>query len=936
MLTQLSVKERILEAVTARDYYQNEYPDWNGKDNLPCPVASKRHEGGDDDRPSFNINPETGAFNCHACGFKGTSLVGYHTDVHCGGDIRKALATLYAKYIGSVVSNADIKEFHKALLSRKAVLRRLLMKRRWSVETIKKLRLGWNTRTKRVTIPVYTGAKFAVDIREHDSIYVAPKRDGHRITMLANKKANGKFYPIVPSYNPFNVDNTEIWIVEGEPDAISMVEHGINAVTVTGGVEGLISMGPSSLVAFNGKHVILCLDNDDAGKRATKALCEKFAATDIASLKVVPPPEGKDITDYFVKYGGSGVLLKQCAALENYLIAPRKKHTQALPLAAVSDAKFLGTDVICDVLVNGKHRSPFNIPKRVEFSCTKEEKCDACPTNTLTGTAEHFITQDDENLLNWLINKPKTALRSEYEMSPRCPVKVRVTEWQTVEAITMIPSLSISSSDDADKYCQRTGYYLGHGIETNQPYRITATPTVAPRTNESVLLVKDTENTYDSLEGFKLSDDEVERLKGLTSMPPGKLLRSVADMFAHNVTKIYDRWDLHAAVDLAFHSVSDFSFAGTQLPKGSIELLLFGDTRCGKGQVAEGLAKFYDLGSVVSGESSSFMGLLGGASKVGDSFQLVWGAIPINNRRLVIIDEFSGLGSAEMGKLSRIRSEGIAELNKGGIHASTRANARLIWIANPRGGKPVSSFSSGASAILDLVKAQEDVARFDLAFVVQRDEVDSSIINTIHREISTAFERVDLRKLLLWTWSRKPEQVYFTDEATSFILQNAQRLAERYSSTVPLVQAENVRFKVAKLAAALAARTFSTDDGVNLKVTKQHASVAIKFLRHCYDKPSMGYRVHSALERDAGKLTSKTELIQWVDQFDEHTRSMLINGLLETDKISRSDIEDWTDHPPERCKKHLGLLVRWHALKPLGRGIYEKRSAFIKLLKGLR
>lgn len=33
MLTQTSIKERILKAVTARDYYKNEYPYWDGTNN---------------------------------------------------------------------------------------------------------------------------------------------------------------------------------------------------------------------------------------------------------------------------------------------------------------------------------------------------------------------------------------------------------------------------------------------------------------------------------------------------------------------------------------------------------------------------------------------------------------------------------------------------------------------------------------------------------------------------------------------------------------------------------------------------------------------------------------------------------------------------------------------------------------------------------------
>lgn len=942
MITQESVKDRILEAIGQegiRDFYSQEFEGYDLEHNVPCPLAETRHEGGTDEHSSFSVDLQTGAFNCFACGFKGTSIIGYYTDVHCAGNFKKALAVLFKKYVGNVVSASEVLHYHKELLRRKAVLRQLQLKRRWSEETIRKLKLGWDNESRRLVIPVFSGGGFVTRLLKHDAIYAANRgHAGPKTIAPKGIKGSDCFYPLTSTVAPFAVGQQSVWVTEGEPDAISLVEEGINGVTYTGGVDSLINMPTSSLMAFQGKHVVVCLDNDTAGRAGAKKLAGRLCGIDIASLKVVFPPQGKDVNDYFVKHGGSGELLRQWAASEDYLIKPRSSVTQAIPLHLSSDARYIGKSIVCDVIVNGKNRAPYVIPKRLDYSCKKQEGgCSHCPSNFPTGVGEHVILKDDPVVLDWIDLEPIRALKKELQLSPRCPISVNVKEWQTVEQVSVIPALSLSASQDVDKYCQRVGFFLGHGIETNSAYRITALPVPLPKTNESVLLITDKTSTYDNIEGFTLSEEDISALKELmTGKRPGKILREIADMLTHNVTKIYDRWDLHVAVDLAFHSIADFDFCGVRLPKGSIELLLFGDTRCGKGQVAEGLSRYYDLGSVVSGESCSFMGLLGGAQQVGGSFQLTWGAIPINNKRLVVIDEFSGLGSTEMGRLSRIRSEGIAELHKGGIQASTRANARLIWIANPKGGKPVSSFSSGAQAIEKLVNAQEDMARFDLAFVVQRDEVPASVINRRHNEVQTKYTKDILRKLLLWTWSRKNNQVLFTDEATSYILDRSQKIAQRYKSSIPLVQAENVRFKLAKLAAAVAARVFSSKDGKTLRVTSEHVRTAIKFLIHCYDKPSMGYRTAASLEHRSSRLQSPDTIRAWLSQFDGSTRTLLVNGLLEADYLSIRDFEDWTDHSSERCKKHISLLVRQHCIKQIGRGQYIKRPDFIKLLKESR
>ena len=816
MFTKESIKERIVETVNPLDYYRKHFPEWDGKNDtlVHCPRASTHHEGGDDSSASLSINPDTGEFNCFGCGFHGTSVVGYHTDVLCGGNIRKSLATLYRSYIGEVVRPQEIKAFSAALAKLPNVVRSIRRLRGWSEDTIQQYRLGWDRRSKRVTIPIFTAAGFAIDIRRHDSIYKAERKDGSRVTMLAtNKGAQGYLYPLRPDITPFGQEYPDLWIVEGEPDCITARQEGINAVTVTGGVRQLLKIPPKYLRAFHGKNIVVCLDNDKPGQSVAKELIESLVAVEPASIKNIVVPDGKDFGEFCTRHGGSGDWMRQVADTAKYIVAPKRKVGAVVPLERTSEAKFIGKALNTDVLVNGKHKAPFTIPRHVEFSCSTIDKCPNCPASGPTGSAEHFIHSDDPNLLLWLKGDPAKLIKQEYGLKSSCPVRATVTEYQNVEQVSLIPALSTSRSDDAGRYCERVGFYLGHGIEANQQYRITATPSVLPRTNESCLVVSKTSSTYDSIDNYHMPDDEVLRLRGLFNKKPAAVLRDVATMMAHNVTKIYDREDLHIAVDLTFHGPSSFSFAGVPLPKGSIELLLFGDTRCGKGQVAEGISRFYDLGKVVSGESASFMGILGGAKKVGGDFQLVWGAIPINNRRLVIVDEFSGLSNQELGRLSRIRSEGIAELNKAGISAHTEANARLIWIANPKKGRPVSDFASGAQGIMDLIGAAEDVARFDLAVVVQKDEVDAALINRQHRQIQSDYTQADLRKVLLWLWSRKSEHIIFTREATDYILRVSNTLAGRYTSSIPLVQGENIRFKVAKLAAAVAGRCFSTSDG---------------------------------------------------------------------------------------------------------------------------
>jgi hypothetical protein len=90
------------------------------------------------------------------------------------------------------------------------------------------------------------------------------------------------------------------------------------------------------------------------------------------------------------------------------------------------------------------------------------------------------------------------------------------------------------------------------------------------------------------------------------------------------------------------------------MSRGWMELLVVGDTRTGKSEAATRLTQFYGAGEVVSCESASFAGILGGLQQFGANkeWAVTWGAIPINDRRLVVLDEISGLSPEDIGAMS--------------------------------------------------------------------------------------------------------------------------------------------------------------------------------------------------------------------------------------------------------------------------------------------
>jgi hypothetical protein len=70
----------------------------------------------------------------------------------------------------------------------------------------------------------------------------------------------------------------------------------------------------------------------------------------------------------------------------------------------------------------------------------------------------------------------------------------------------------------------------------------------------------------------------------------------------------------------------------------------------------------------------------------------------------------------------------------------------------------------------------------------------------------------------------------------------AEDMGNRYQPDPPLVQVENIRMKLARLAVAFAARTFSTNrTGEYVVVRPEHVVAAVEFIDWIYGTETMGY-----------------------------------------------------------------------------------------------
>src|SRR5690606_5111191 len=152
-------------------------------------------------------------------------------------------------------------------------------------------------------------------------------------------------------------------------------------------------------------------------------------------------------------------------------------------------------------------------------------------------------------------------------------------------------------------------------------------------------------------------------------------------------------------------------------------------------------------------------------------------------------------------------------------------------------------------------------------------------------------------------------------------------MGRTYSPKIPLVEGANQRLKLARIAAAVAARMHSTDpSGESLLVNEEHAEFAYHFLTVAYSKPSMRY-----LQWSEDQVTDVN------DEEIESTNAILdeypdAEGILRrVNRFSITDLQDMLDIERDEAKKLISTLAKNGMIQRSSSGYY-KTEALIRIL----
>jgi hypothetical protein len=803
-----------------------------------------------------------------------------------------------------------------------------------SDEAVRRHRLG--VAKGRVTIPVYDEHGNVVNIR-----YYSPGAPGH----LKMRNAKGRGVPRL--YLPEQTQRYDkVVVCGGELKAIVMADllnrRGVGAVAVTAG-EG--TWEPRFSEALAGKAVWVCMDVDAAGQNAADKVCGalyhhvRWLGLVQLPLDTAKHPKG-DVNDWVGQEGATAddlaKLLKGTPRWEpKHVTQARLEEPVEVHLSQATRAENAGRRVRVVAVPASVWEPPYVIPEQVEARCDfSQPNCGVCPVYFMPrGEVKRPVMRVGSELAANLemINAPKRqqreSLMSALGIPPCKVVELLPLSYRNVEEVQLVPMLEITEQR-ADRVSVPAAC-VAHGIQLNEPYMMEGRMWPDPRTQRSTLLLSSCTRTHDALDADRVGDDALKlfcpRDQRDADAVRDKLDQLYSDLEA-NVTRIVQRRDLHMTMDLAWHSPLLVTADG-RAEKGWIEVLVLGDSAQGKSETAKRLMQHYRLGEKLECKNATVAGLLGGCLQVGSRWMVSWGFIPTHDRRLVVLEELKGASVEVISKLTDMRSSGVAEIPK--IEKRrTHARTRIIALSNPRGSSPIGSYAHGVAAVLELMGSPEDVRRFDVACVLAAGEVDPT------RMLAPPVEHLHTstlcRELILWAWTRKAADVDLTPLSDA-LHKAAAGLCERYDGdAIPLVDRGSMRLKLAKLAASLACRLYSTDDGRRVVVTEAHLQTAIDLLERLYASRGCGYLAYSELQRQRHQVRDPPEVKRRIAATP--FAADLVDRMLHSSYLDVQDVQDWCGWERGSAQELLSFLVRKRALLREDRR-YVKTPGFVELLR---
>jgi hypothetical protein len=432
---------------------------------------------------------------------------------------------------------------------------------------------------------------------------------------------------------------------------------------------------------------------------------------------------------------------------------------------------------------------------------------------------------------------------------PGSRVRIEEQKWRTIYKIRVRPPVFTLEKREG-KIVDEKGYeYKSYDIyvcadkpitfEASSLVRLKGIVLPNPHSQNTTLLVHEVEFP----EEFRSFD--MERLDKLRNRFNGFTVQQRIDWILSNFEKfsqIIGRTNLAFEGFLAFFTPTYIQLNG-KIERGWGNVADVGDTTTGKSETVKKLILLLRAGMLITAETASAVGLVGTATQSEKGQWTVdWGFLVLNDRKLLAIDGAHKLPFSQWAALAESERSGVVTIAKAAKN-SAYARTRQIKIANAVDREQDKFCTKSMKDFLYPIQTlstvfdKTGIARLDLAVFADSRDVKAEDVN---RQLDSNYDK-DLELLadvLRWCWSNAAK-VEFTAEAVKKILSSATDLYQRFfSDSVPLTSID-VKWKLARLSAALAFMTISSEDYKVVTVTEEYVETVVAFIEREYSDSSL-------------------------------------------------------------------------------------------------
>lgn len=794
-----------------------------------------------DTNASFTVNMETDEWYCHGCGTGGKYVEFIEQYYDVGRDVAVEAVKQWNKRKSlPFPTEAYVEECAQRLQTRPAEIEKL---HEFGItdETINKYKLGYDD--TRITIPIYSRTGKLINVRK----YLPPHR---RIEGSTNAKVIGvrgcneaRFFP----YENLQNGKQTVYIVEGEKDCLAAISQGFNCVTGTGGAN--IPLHEEQL--FEGKDVIIMGDNDPPGARVCAQYTRMLSGI-AKSIKTIKLP-CKDFVEYWMQYHNTQV--------EEYMeeaVAPVKIQEACDEITSLSKSEFvenLNTWIALESMcVIGVDPRTYTIPSKLRVKCNNPACTRPCRIGVAKASAEE-IEIDPRQLLQF-VDSSDAAQDNYLKKLFSCKyISSEPAAYVNVQKLIFQETASFMEGLEDASFEPRYGIYLyeENRLVPTVKYDFQACRVTDPRNQQNYYVIKQAEPIQAAVE--ECSQDAVDYFKACA-----QTCNSAQELIDLHYNKwqtalgIEGRSDLFGALMLTYASVTEIPWKGGII-KGWLDTMVIGDTRTGKSQMAQRFVKKLQMGSYINGENARRTGVIGGVQRSGDSWIITWGAIPMNDKGLLIIDEASGLEVDDIKELSATRSSGAVTINKI-AKGEARARTRLVWLSNPRSGRNIEDFYwKGYGAFMEFIPVVEDQARYDLVLSAAREDV-AELKGLSGEDVN----ETKYKGLFSFAWTVTKDEVIISKETAAAVEETVRKLTVDFEGG-PLVVGVAVHEKLLRMSCAFAVLCGSIIKR-KLIVQPMHVRYAAEFLTSTLSKPSLDYKGY--IEENKRAMRERAKNIDYI------------------------------------------------------------------------